>query len=49
MNVIVVKAKARFMAELAAAAGALADNPEARRETLAMAETAVDDGLDSVC
>lgn len=36
----------RLMAELTAAARTLAVNPKARRETRAMADTAVDDGLD---
>lgn len=38
----------RFMTELATAARTLADNPEARRETLEIAETGVDDGLDTL-
>lgn len=38
----------RLMAELAEAARALAETPAARQETLAMAEAALNDGLDSV-
>lgn len=37
----------RFMAELTTAARTLADNTEARREMLEMADTGVDDGLDT--
>jgi predicted transcriptional regulator len=40
--------KERFMAEMVAAAQALANDPEARREISEMAEDLVDDGLDAI-
>lgn len=40
--------KERFMAEMAAAAEALAADPAARRESLELAEAGVDAGLDAL-